>query len=331
MQHGEYALQVSASIGATFFPQSEDIDAEQLLRQADQAMYQAKIAGKNRYHLFDADKDLSVRGFHESLARIRRALQDDEFILYYQPKINMRSEKIVGAEALIRWRHPQRGLLPPSTFLPLIEDQQLAIQLGDWVIQSAVAQMAQWQQDGILLPVSVNVGGLQLQQADFIDKLQQTLASHAPLPSGHLSMEVLETTSIEDLALIAKVIHDCGKLGIGFALDDFGTGYSSLTYLRHLPVKQLKIDQSFVRDMLDDADDLSILKGVIGLARAFNREVLAEGVESTEHGHALLALGCELAQGYGIARPMPASEIPTWVRNWAQQTAWLGSGQSGLQ
>jgi diguanylate cyclase (GGDEF)-like protein len=320
--HDAHLVHVTASVGATFYPQAEDIDAEQLLRQADHAMYQAKIAGKNRFHLFDDDKDQSLRGLHESLDRVRRALYGNELVLHYQPKVNMRTGAIEGAEALIRWRHPERGLLPPAAFLPILENQPLAVDLGDWVIRSCLEQMAHWKKNGLRLAVSANVSALQLQQPDFVEKLKQELSSHSELVRHQLSLEVLETSALEDLVQIAKVIRECKKLGVNFSLDDFGTGYSSLTYLRRLPVTQLKIDQSFVRDMLEDADDLAILKGVIGLARAFNREVIAEGVETLAHGQALLALGCELAQGYGIARPMPGGDIPGWVSAWTQNANW---------
>jgi diguanylate cyclase (GGDEF)-like protein/PAS domain S-box-containing protein len=325
LKHASKQVQVTASIGATFYPQAQDIDADQLLRQADHAMYQAKIAGKNRYHLFDADKDQSVRGLHEGLDRVRRALHGHELLLHYQPKVNMRTGQIDGAEALIRWRHPERGLLLPAAFLPILENQPLAVEVGDWVIRNCLQQMALWHRSGLRLAVSANVSAMQLQQPDFVDKLKLELALHPEIARHQLSLEVLETSALEDLLQVAKVIRECQKLGVDFSLDDFGTGYSSLTYLRRLPVKQLKIDQSFVRDMLDDVDDLAILKGVIGLARAFNREVIAEGVETMAHGKALLALGCELAQGYGIARPMPATEFHDWARAWAQNVDWLGS------
>jgi diguanylate cyclase (GGDEF)-like protein/PAS domain S-box-containing protein len=320
--HEAHLVQVTASIGATFFPQSQDIDAEQLLRQADHAMYQAKIAGKNRFHLFDDDKDQSVRGLQGELDRVRRALHGNELVLHYQPKVNMRTGQIEGAEALIRWRHPERGLLLPAAFLPILENQPLAVEVGDWVIRNCMQQMVHWKQSGLRLAVSANVSALQLQQPDFVEKLKRELDLHTGLSRHQLSLEVLETSALEDLLQVAKVIRECKKLGVEFSLDDFGTGYSSLTYLRRLPVKQLKIDQSFVRDMLDDADDLAILKGVIGLARAFNREVIAEGVETIAHGQALMSLGCELAQGYGIARPMPGGDIPDWAHAWAQNVDW---------
>ena len=315
-------LQVSASLGVTFFPQTDEVDADQLLRQADQAMYQAKLAGKNRYHVFDADQDRSVRGHHESLERIRRALSADEFVLYFQPKVNMRTGAVIGAEALIRWQHPEKGLLPPAVFLPVIENSSLAIDVGEWVIGRALIQMAAWRAAGQHIPVSVNISARQLQQSGFPQRLATILATHPDARAGDLELEVLETSALEDLIGVSQVMKECRELGVEFALDDFGTGYSSLTYLKRLPVSLLKIDQSFVRDMLDDPDDLAILEGVISLAAAFRREVIAEGVETIEHGKMLLQLGCELAQGYGIARPMPAADLPGWVANWRPDPDW---------
>jgi diguanylate cyclase (GGDEF)-like protein/PAS domain S-box-containing protein len=324
VQFGDITLQVSASLGVTFYPRMEDIDADQLLRQADQAMYQAKLAGKNCYHFFDDEHDRSIRGHHESLEGIRHALSEREFVLYFQPKVNMRLGTVIGAEALIRWQHPERGLLPPSVFLPVIEDHPLAVEIGEWVIDSALTQMERWHAAGLDIPVSVNVGARQLLQADFVGRLRGILASHPNFRPGYLELEVLETSALEDLVRASQVIEECRGIGVVFDLDDFGTGYSSLTYLKRLPITHLKIDQSFVRDMLDDPDDLAILEGVIGLSAAFRRQVIAEGVETVEHGEMLLQLGCELAQGYGIARPMPTGELPLWAASWRPDPAWVG-------
>lgn len=321
-------LQVSASLGVTFYPQAQAVDADQLLRQADQAMYQAKLTGKNRYHAFDAVHDHSVRGLHESLEEIARAIDQNEFVLYYQPKVNMRSGRVLGAEALIRWQHPTRGLLAPAQFLPVIEDHLLVVSLGEWVIRTALVQMQQWQNQGLNLQISVNLAARQLQQDDFVHRLEQLLASVPAVNPAQLQMEVLETSALRDLVRTALVIRSCAQLGVGFALDDFGTGYSSLSYLKHLPVKTIKIDQSFVRNMLIDADDLAILQGVISLARAFGREVVAEGVETVAHGTRLLQLGCDLAQGYGIAHPMPADVLLDWLVNWQPDPAWTGDDQA---
>ncbi len=322
VQVGDLALCVSASIGVTFYPQREEADAELLLRQADQAMYQAKLAGGNHYHVFDPDHDESLRGRHENLEHIRQALAAREFVLYYQPKVNMRSGKVVGVEALIRWQHPERGLLPPGMFLPVIEDHPLAIEVGEWVIDSALAQMDAWRAAGLEMPVSVNVGALQLQQADFVDRLNGLLAAHPQVKPFSLEIEVLETSALQDVVQTSQVLNACRNIGVSFALDDFGTGYSSLTYLKRLPASVLKIDQSFVSDMLEDPENLNILEGVLSLASAFHRQVIAEGVETVEHGLMLLQLGCEVAQGYGIARPMPSSNIPGWLSGWRPDPRW---------
>lgn len=319
---GDLALQVSASMGVTFCPQQDEVDADQLLRQADQAMYQAKLSGKNRLHFFDVEQDRSVRGHHESLECIRRALAEHEFVLHYQPKVNMRSGEVIGVEALIRWLNPERGLLVPATFLPVIEDHLLAIELGEWAMDQALTQMEEWHKLGLDIAVSVNIGARQLQQKNFVERLCAILQTHPQVNPSRLQLEILETSALEDVAHVFQVIEACRSFGVMFALDDFGTGYSSLTYLKHLPVALLKIDQSFVLGMLDDPDDLSILKGVVGLASAFRLEVIAEGVESSEHGALLLQLGCEQAQGFGIAAPMPADELPNWIATWWQGSGW---------
>jgi diguanylate cyclase (GGDEF)-like protein len=315
-------LHVTASIGVTIYPQTHEIDADQLLRQADQSMYQAKLAGKNRYHVFDAVQDSSIRGLHESLEQVRTALERRQCVLFYQPKVNMRTGQVIGVEALIRWQHPEQGLLPPGAFLPVIEDHPLAIDIGEWVIGAALTQMELWFSQGMDVRVSVNVGARQLQEVNFTERLRAILKMHPSVDPKALQLEILETSALEDIAQISQVIEACAQLGVSFALDDFGTGYSSLTYLKRLKVKTLKIDQSFVRDMLEDTDDLAILEGVIGLAKALKREVIAEGVETPGHGAALLQLGCELAQGYGISRPMPADQMRAWAETWKPDPSW---------
>ena len=315
-------LQISASLGVTYYPQTQEVEADQLLRQADQAMYQAKLLGKNRFNFFDAEQDSGIRCYHETIERIRQGMVDDEFVLHYQPKVNMLTGAVIGAEALIRWQHPDTGLMAPGLFLPSIESHPLAIELGEWVIDSALIQLEVWQAQGIQMPVSVNVGARQLQQPNFVARLRESLARHPNIKPSSLEIEILETSALEDISRVSQVIESCRELGVLFAMDDFGTGYSSLTYLRRLRVNLLKIDQSFVRDMLDDADDLAILQGVIGLAKSFRRSAIAEGVETVAHGTLLLQLGCELGQGYGIARPMPAHEMSQWLNEWRPDVAW---------
>jgi diguanylate cyclase (GGDEF)-like protein/PAS domain S-box-containing protein len=316
-------LNVSTSIGVTLYPQ-DSVDADQLMRHADQAMYVAKESGKNRYHLFDTAQDDAVKIQQESLDAIRSALDNQQFVLYYQPKVNMKTGKVIGVEALIRWQHPCRGLLNPLDFLPIIENNPMSIEMGEWVIDTALTQISQWQKMGIDLPVSisVNIAAVQLQQPDFTQRLTTLLAAHPKVKPCYLELEVLETSALDDVNHVSTTMLECIALGVSFALDDFGTGYSSLTYLRRLPANLIKIDQSFVRDMLIDTDDFAIVEGVIALAKSFKREVIAEGVETIEHGKALLQLGCNLAQGYGIAKPMPAHDVPAWVNNWRPDASW---------
>jgi EAL domain-containing protein (putative c-di-GMP-specific phosphodiesterase class I) len=236
----------------------------------------------------------------------------------------MKTGKVIGVEALIRWQHPSRGLLNPLDFLPIIENNPMSIELGEWVIDTALTQISQWQKMGLDLPVSisVNIAAVQLQQPDFTQRLTTLLAAHPNVKPCYLELEVLETSALDDVNHVSTTMLECIALGVSFALDDFGTGYSSLTYLRRLPANLIKIDQSFVRDMLIDTDDFAIVEGVIALAKSFKREVIAEGVETIEHGKALLQLGCNLAQGYGIAKPMPALDVPAWVNNWRPDASW---------
>jgi len=313
-------LQVSGSIGISFYPQENDIDADQLVRQADQAMYQAKLAGKNRYHLYDPSYDSIIRDHHQSIEKLNRALEQNQFRLYYQPKVNLRSGKIIGFEALLRWQHPEKGVLPPVMFLPDINDHPLCINVGNWVLETALAQIQAWQNQGLNVRISVNISTHHLLQVDFVDQLKKRLQNHPNLQANSLELEILETGALDDINKVSQVILACHELNVRFALDDFGTGYSTLTYLKNLPANTLKIDQSFVNNMLDNPEDLAILEGILGLANAFHREVVAEGVETLEQARLLLKLGCEVAQGYFIAKPMPSEAVDKWIANWCLDT-----------
>ncbi|TXT41460.1 MAG: PAS/PAC and GAF sensor-containing diguanylate cyclase/phosphodiesterase [Comamonadaceae bacterium] len=315
-------IQVSASLGVSFYPQEHDVGADQLVRQADHAMFLAKQAGKNRYQVFDAEQDSSLRGWYEDMQQLRQALISHEFVLFYQPKVAMRSGQIIGVEALIRWQHPEKGLLAPAAFLPTMENDPLMVDFGEWVLEAALTQMEVWLAQGLDLSVSINVGAHQLQQANFVERLRVLLARHPKLDPTQLEVEILETSVMQDLVHVSQVIEDCRQLGVPFSLDDFGTGYSSLQYLKRLRVAKLKIDQGFVRGMLDDPDDQAILQGIMGLAQAFKLEVIAEGVETMAHVTMLLQLGCEQAQGYAIARPMPAQDLPGWIAGWKLKNDW---------
>jgi diguanylate cyclase (GGDEF)-like protein/PAS domain S-box-containing protein len=313
MQFGGQQVGVSASIGVTFYPE-DDEDGDTLMRHADQAMYIAKQSGKNRFHLYDPKHDQRLRTLHESRRRILHGLEHREFELYYQPKLELATNRVVGVEALIRWNHPEQGLLSPIEFLPIIENSDLEIKLGNWVIDTALAQLHAWERVGIALEVSINISARHLQAPDFVAELKRKLDKYPALPPGRLQIEVLETAALEDLGQSSAVIEACRKLGVSFALDDFGTGYSSLVYLSKLGAETLKIDQSFVQGMQSNEGDHAIVKGVIALANTFGRQTVAEGLEDKGLVQPLSDMGCLYGQGYSIAHPMPAGEFTEWYR-----------------
>lgn len=305
-------IHTTASIGVTLYA-FDDEDADTLLRHADQAMYQAKQSGRNHFHLFNVTQDKKTKATHETVARVRQALQEGELCLYYQPKVNLCSGAVLGFEALLRWQHPQLGLVPPLTFLPQIEQTELIVEIGEWAIDQALTQIHQWTMLGHAWAVSVNIATRHVQKTDFVQRLQTLLARHPQVAPQMLDLEILETVAIENIHWVSQCIEACQALGVTFSLDDFGTGYSSLNYLKRLPTQTIKIDQSFVRGIIENKDDLALTKAIIGLANAFDRQVIAEGVETAAQGQLLVNLGCHLAQGYGIAKPMPAAQVLDWV------------------
>ncbi|WP_447554363.1 putative bifunctional diguanylate cyclase/phosphodiesterase [Vreelandella sp. EE22] len=315
----DVSLGLSASIGVTLFPQARTLEPDQLIRQADKAMYQAKLAGKNRVCLFDSDDEDIQKERHAELLAINQAMAAEQLELFYQPKINMRTGEVLGVEALIRWNHPAKGVLAPHAFLPVLSNTLSGVQLGRWVIMTALGQLQAWRQHGLQVRISVNIDGYHLQHPHFIKDLGALLVDFPEVPRHYLELEVLETSAIEDVDQVALVINTCRAMGLRVSLDDFGTGYSSLSQLRDLPVDTLKIDRSFVQNMLTSRGDLAILKGVLGFAQAFECGVVAEGVETLQHSQELLALGCEVGQGYYIARPMPARDFPSWLEAWARE------------
>ncbi|WP_299182908.1 EAL domain-containing protein [uncultured Neptuniibacter sp.] len=310
-------LRLSASIGITFYSgdntNSDTESADQLVRQADLAMYQAKLNGRNQAYHFDTEQEIEAIQSASQLNEVGRALDNNEFILFYQPKVNMNTGELVGAEALVRWNHPEKGVLPPADFLPIIESHPLESALGEWVIQEALRQMAEWINEGVLIKVSVNISPQQLSQYDFTDKLALFLREQPEVDPENLFLEILETCALEDVDKVASVMHRCQELGVKFSLDDFGTGYSSLTNMKALPIDELKIDRSFVNDILTVRENQLILGNVIGLSNALNIKTVAEGVESQQHCDALLALGCTVGQGYFYAKPMPDCEFIQWI------------------
>jgi diguanylate cyclase (GGDEF)-like protein/PAS domain S-box-containing protein len=310
-----------ASIGVSIAP-ADGTEADILIRNANHAMISAKRSGGNCSHLFDADQEHRSRTSREVLAGLRRALAHGELELHYQPQVNLRNGSVTAAEALLRWRDPRRGLVAPGEFLPHIEDSDFMVTLGDWVLETALQQLADWLAVGMRIKLSVNIASQQLRQPDFVDRLRAALARHPGVPPDLLELEILETAMLEDTDHVMHIIRACQDSGIEFALDDFGTGYASLSHFRDLPARIVKIDQGFVRGMLDDPGNLAIIEAVIGLTAAFQRMVIAEGVESDEHGLLLLRLGCDIMQGYAYGRPMPAPEFRRWHGAFRAQPAW---------
>ncbi|MDE2564643.1 MAG: EAL domain-containing protein, partial [Burkholderiales bacterium] len=308
-------VQVTASMGATVYPVDHS-DADALLRHADHAMYGAKQAGRNGYLFFDPEHRRRNEQRVMAIGRIQEALDQQEFVLYYQPKVDMKSGRVLGFEALLRWEHPEQGIVAPLQFLPLIEETGLSSRIGDWVLSQALEHLSQWRRDGLDFAVSVNISARHLQEPDFAQRLAELLARHEEPLATRLELEMLEGVAHADIEATSALVARCQSLGVRFALDDFGTGYSTLAYLKRLPVDVLKIDRSFVHHMLDDAQDRAIVEGVIGLARTFGCVVVAEGVESPAQARTLLELGCEIGQGTGIAAPMPSNLVAGWLREY---------------
>ena len=312
----EEPVQLTASVGATVYPIDKS-DADALLRHADHAMYGAKQSGRNGYLFFDPELRRRTEERVMAIGRVQEAFDRDEFVLHYQPIVDMRHGKVLGFEALLRWEHPQQGLIAPLQFLPLIDNTGLSARIGDWVLGQALDHLAMWRQLPLDISVNVNVSARHLQEPDFVQRLSELLARHpAPLATA-LKLEVVESAAHADLEATSALLGRCKALGVSSALDDFGTGYSTLTHLQRLPVDVLKIDRSFINHMLDDAQDRALVVGVIGLARTFGCSVVAEGVESPAQARMLLDLGCDCGQGTGIGAPMPAADVPAWTRQYS--------------
>ena len=329
---GNDTFTVSACIGAVHNTDNLFRETGPLLRMADQAMYQAKLGGKDRHVQFYLSKYQSDRTLQDRLETIRQALREAQFRLYYQPKVDLFNGELIGLEALIRWQHPERGLLGPGEFIPHLEGHPLMVELGDWVIDTALAQLLAWQHAGLTTTVSVNVASNQLQHPAFVDKLAACLAAYPSLDAAqfaidpaYFELEVLESGPMLDLNRSIQIFKRLREIGVTISLDDFGTGHSSLQTLHALRPNILKIDQSFVLGMLGDSKNLAIVRAILDLGRSFGLKVVAEGLETPAHGEALIDLGCRYAQGYGIARPMPAEQVTDWLAQWhAQMPEWIG-------
>lgn len=318
-------FRMTASAGLTLLETARAEDEEQLVRQAFQALYEAKLKGKNRLEVFDKDREQRRRRQYEQLETIRTALDRQQFVLFYQPKVHLQTGRILGFEALIRWEHPERGLVAPGEFISALSNDPLAIDVGNWVIEQALRQLGIWNAQGMRTTVSVNVDAQQLLDPDFAERLKSQLAAAPEVRPEQLELEILETSAMEDIDLVASLIAMLGQMGIRVSLDDYGTGYSSLTFVKRLPIETIKIDQSFVRGLLADHEHEAIIGGIVSLGAQLKRKVLAEGVETEEHGRKLIELGCRTGQGYGIARPMPAARVTEWVNTWTPPTSWRGT------
>ncbi|RYF66574.1 MAG: GGDEF domain-containing protein, partial [Comamonadaceae bacterium] len=310
-------------IGYTLYP-DDDADADALLRHADQAMYLAKQAGRNRYHPFDTAHERARLAQRQQVAELSDALAQGQFALYLQPKVDMRRGTVIGAEALARWNHPERGLLAPGAFLHLIENTELEAWFGEWVVDTALQLIARLAQHGLALPVSINISAQHLQHEGFADWMTHRIALQPDAPAHLLDMEITESAALYDIDHVAAELERLRGLGLTVSLDDFGTGYSSLAYLRRLPLDHIKLDRSFVHNMTTNAGDRAIVQGVIGLGASFGHRIIAEGVETIEQGELLLDLGCSWAQGYCIARPMPAEDFAAWAAQWRAPPQWRG-------
>jgi diguanylate cyclase (GGDEF)-like protein len=303
----ELPLEVGTSIGITSFPEHGD-DVDTLLQRADVAMYLAKDAHAGTA-TYDVAQDTNDAARLALAGELRRAIENDELVVYYQPKASLATGRVVGVEALVRWQHPERGLIPPSEFVPIAERTGLIKPLTRSVLASALAQCADWNASGHDLHVAVNLTIPDLLDLELPDRIA-ALLEETGVPSSHLELEITESTILADPFRVRQVLTRLDEMGLRLAVDDFGTGYSSLAYLRRLPVQTIKIDRSFVSGMCDDASDATIVRSTIDLGRNLGLTIVAEGVESLEIWNALRELGCSLAQGYLIGRPLPANEIP---------------------
>jgi diguanylate cyclase (GGDEF)-like protein/PAS domain S-box-containing protein len=309
----EHELRVGASIGISIYPQ-DGSDIGSLLKNADTAMYQAKAAGGNAYRFFTPEMNARISERVSLENSLRRAIAGHEFRLHYQPQVDGASGRLIGMEALIRWQHPEQGEIPPSRFIPVAEESNLINSIGEWVLHEACRQSAAWIKQGIApVVIAVNLSAVQLRQTDLAEQVAGILAETGLAPCW-LELEITESAFIHDTERIIETLSRLKKLGVKLSVDDFGTGYSSLGYLKRLPFDRIKIDQSFVRDLPDNEDDVAIIRAIVGIAESLRKEVIAEGVEQEEQRQFLLAEGCLLMQGYHFGRPMPAAAIESLLR-----------------
>ncbi len=289
-------------------------DADSLLRNADIAMYRAKEQGRNNCQFYTPSMNARIAERLALETDLWHALERQEFVVYYQPQVDLGSESIVGVEALLRWQHPVRGLVLPGEFIPVAEDTGLILPLGEWVLRTACAQSKAWQQAGFPpLRVTLNLSSRQFQQRDLTETVAEVLR-HTGLAPHYLQLEITESAAIENVDITIKMLRNLKEMGVQIAIDDFGTGHSALSYLKRLPVDTVKIDCSFIADITTDADDASIVTAIIAMAHSLNLKVIAEGVETESQLAFLKELRCDEFQGYLFARPAPAQALEKILR-----------------
>ncbi|HVJ48808.1 EAL domain-containing protein [Desulfitobacterium sp.] len=289
------------------------IDAQTILRYADLAMYKAKENGKNRYWLYQSDMDIQAQDRLTLEQRLRKGLDRNEFVLYYQPQVDVTSGKLLGMEALIRWQNPETGLVPPRKFIPIAEETGLIIPIGEWVLRTAIAQNVAWQEKGLPpLRIAVNLSVRQLQQEDLVERISEILEEEG-MKGVWLELEITESMAMQDIELTSRVLGQLKKLGIHIAIDDFGVGYSSLNYLKRFPIDTLKVDQSFIQDSLSNSENGAIVSTILELARELNYSAIVEGVETEAQLEFLKVKACEGIQGYLISRPLPARDMTIFL------------------
>tara|TARA_R110002110_G_scaffold55661_11_gene158849 strand:- start:466 stop:2817 length:2352 start_codon:yes stop_codon:yes gene_type:complete len=312
-------LQISGSMGITVYP-DDDSDTDMLLRHADQAMYAAKETGKNCFKVFDLESHSSRKERVRVRDQIGRALQQQQMELYYQPKICLRTRSVDGFEALIRWNHPQEGVLGPAHFLEHIEYTEYARTLGNFVIQEAVKRLMEFAQQDLPYTLSINLSPSHFLSQQFRDDISGALEGYPRELRSHLILEILETTAMDGTETVLRNLKACRELGVDISLDDFGTGYSSLDYFRRLPAQEIKIDRSFVMDMLDSVDDSMIVSAIVSLSKSFKRRLVAEGIESADVERKLIELGCDIGQGFFYSKPLPLSQALRWAEDFGGKT-----------
>lgn len=316
----EHDLQISASIGIALYPGNGQT-AEELLMNADAAMYHAKGGGKNGYSFFDVSMNTNARKQLQLMQDLRQALEHNQFRLHYQPKFDASNGKPVGAEALLRWEHPQQGLLQPDDFIELAEKTGLIIPIGEWVLNEACRQMRIWFDQGYShWRIAVNLSALQFCYSGLVDSVVSALERNQ-LPANSLTLEITETTAMSDADASMTVLQKLSHMGVDLSIDDFGTGYSSLMYLKRLPANELKIDRGFVRDLEHDSDDAAIVSAIVALGQALGLRIVAEGVETDTQQSFLTTLGCDSLQGFLLGQPLPAEQFMVDIHRAEQPVA----------